>query len=206
MKNELRKQFVWNTLGSGLYSFNSLFFLIAVTRINGVDTAGVFNFCYATSCIFYAIALYSGRTYQVTETEERLNDNVFVLNRLITAALMFAVAVLFGLFNRYSGDKWWLFVILCLVKGLEALCDIFHGIFQKNNRLDITGKSLFFRCLFCFAFFVLVDLFTHNIVLSCLSMIITTLLFLFFVDIPVSKKYNDAGRARFGDALRLLSI
>ena len=29
------KNFVWNILGTGFNSFNSLFFLIIVTRING---------------------------------------------------------------------------------------------------------------------------------------------------------------------------
>ena len=36
---QFKKNFIWNTLGTGFNAFNSLFFMIAVTRINGVDNA-----------------------------------------------------------------------------------------------------------------------------------------------------------------------
>ena len=36
---QFRKNFIWNILGTGFNAFNSLFFMIAVTRINGVDNA-----------------------------------------------------------------------------------------------------------------------------------------------------------------------
>ncbi|MBO4694231.1 MAG: hypothetical protein J5659_07580 [Clostridia bacterium] len=192
MKNNLKKQFIWNTLGSGFYSFNSLFFMMIVTRINGVSVAGVFNFCFATSCIFYAIALYSGRTYQVTETKKALNDNVFILNRLLTTVIMIIIAVAFSFINSYSGDKLFLFVILCTVKAVEAFCDVFHGIFQKNNRLDIAGKSMFFRCMFSIILFFVVDFITKNIIVSSLVLLFACLLFLVFIDIPISRKYNDS--------------
>ena len=40
---QFKKNFIWNTLGTGLNAFNSLFFMIIATRINGVEKAGVFS-------------------------------------------------------------------------------------------------------------------------------------------------------------------
>ena len=34
---QFKKNFIWNTLGTGLNAFNSLFFMIIATRVNGVD-------------------------------------------------------------------------------------------------------------------------------------------------------------------------
>ena len=42
-KKKFIKNFMWNVLGTGLNSFNSLFFLIIVTRINGINDAGIFS-------------------------------------------------------------------------------------------------------------------------------------------------------------------
>ena len=42
-EKQFRKNFIWNTLGTGLNAFNSLFFMIAVTRLNGIDDAGIFS-------------------------------------------------------------------------------------------------------------------------------------------------------------------
>ena len=66
-----KKNFLWNTIGSGFNSFNSLFFMIIVTRINGIKDAGIFSLCFATASMLYIIAIYSGRTYQITETDKK---------------------------------------------------------------------------------------------------------------------------------------
>ena len=63
MKNKIEKEFIWNMIGSGFAAFNSLFFMIIVTRINGIKEAGVFTLCYTTASILYIIAIYSGRKY-----------------------------------------------------------------------------------------------------------------------------------------------
>ena len=44
MKNNLKKNVIWNTLGLTFNSFNSLFFLIIINRINGIDDGGIFSF------------------------------------------------------------------------------------------------------------------------------------------------------------------
>ncbi len=66
------KNFIWNMLGTGFNSFNSLFFLVIVTRINGIQDAGIFSIAWATAYILYTIGLYSGRLCQVTDTENKI--------------------------------------------------------------------------------------------------------------------------------------
>ena len=52
MQVNLKKDFIWNMIGSTFSSFNSLFFLIIVTRINGSNEAGIFTFAFSTACYF----------------------------------------------------------------------------------------------------------------------------------------------------------
>ena len=69
MKDRIKKNFFWNTIGSTLNAMVSLFFMIAVTRINGSDKAGIFTFAFSTSCLLQVIGLYSGRTYRPREKD-----------------------------------------------------------------------------------------------------------------------------------------
>ena len=135
MKNDLKKAYFWNTIGSGLNAFNSFFFLIIVTRINGLHDAGIFTFSFATACMLYAIAIYSGRTYQVTENEKDITDNEYILNRIVCSIIMIIISILFVIINGYTKTKLIVFILLCIFKCTEALSDVFHGILQKNNRL-----------------------------------------------------------------------
>ena len=87
------KNFIWNVLGTGLNAFNSLFFLIIVTRINGLNDAGIFSIAYSTALILYTIGLYSGRLCQVTDIENKVKDKDYIVNRLITCVLMIIIAI-----------------------------------------------------------------------------------------------------------------
>ena len=189
-KNNLTKSFIWNTLGSGFVSFNSLFFMIAATRINGLSDAGIFTLCFATSCLFYTIAIYSGRTYQVTEIDDNITDNNYIYNRIISCLIMIFVSIVFGMISKYFFKKFLVLIILCIVKAVEALCDVFHGILQKHDRLDIVGKSLLIRSVLQILIFIIVDMFTKNLIFSSLSLILTTIIILLCVDIPISLKYK----------------
>ena len=74
------KNFLWNIVGTTFNAFNSLFFLIIVTRINGTNDAGIFTLAYSTACILYVIGVYAGRIFQVTE-RENINNKEYIVNR-----------------------------------------------------------------------------------------------------------------------------
>ena len=94
--NMLKKNFIWNSLGSTIYSFTSLFFMIIVTRINGVNEAGIFTFAFANACFLQVIGTYAGRTYQVTENNKNITDNDYVYNRIISSVFMILIGILFS--------------------------------------------------------------------------------------------------------------
>ena len=66
-RTNLKKDLFWNTLGSTLNAFTSLFYMIIITRINGINDAGIFTFAFSTATLFYMIGIYAGRVFQVTD-------------------------------------------------------------------------------------------------------------------------------------------
>ena len=191
MNNNLKKSFIWNTLGSGLSSILSLVLMIIVTRINGTDIAGIFTVNYATSLILYSMSLYSGRTFQITENNKNITDKDFIIQRIICILIVIFIMIIFGIIRKYDLIKFIILILLCVTKVIEALSDVFHGILQKNKRLDIVGKSLLSRATMTILIFAIVDYYTKNIVLSIISMIIINLCTLFFVDMNYYKNYRE---------------
>lgn len=185
MTNEKKiflKNFIWNILGTGLNSFNSLFFLIIVTRINGINDAGIFSIAYSTALILYTIGLYSGRICQVTDIENKVKDKDYIVNRIITSILMIIIAIGFVFIKQYSDYKMWMFILLCTYKSTEAFADILYGIMQKNEMLYKSGQSLTIKSLGGLIIFLLVDLLTHNLVWACASIILLNIITIFVFD------------------------
>lgn len=66
-KNNLKKNFGWNTIGVSLNALTSLFYMIIVTRINGTSEAGVYTYAFSIALLIQTIGTYSGRIFQVSE-------------------------------------------------------------------------------------------------------------------------------------------
>lgn len=188
---QFRKNFIWNILGTGFNAFNSLFFMIAVTRINGVDNAGIFTIAFSTACIIYIVGVYAGRIYQVTEPDKSITDKEYIINRIITTVSMLILVILFSVIRGYDIFKSTVFLLLTTYKALEAFSDVIYGILQKNEKLDIAGKSLFFKSLISVIAFVVIDAITKNMITSIISIILVSLLILIFYDLKNGLKYID---------------
>ena len=195
MTNERKiflKNFIWNIVGTGLNSFNSLFFLIIVTRINGINDAGIFSIAYSTALILYTIGLYSGRLCQVTDIENKVKDKDYIINRVITCILMILLAIGFVFIKQYSPYKMGIFILLCVYKATEAFGEILYGIMQKKDLLYQSGQSLTIKSLGGLLIFFIIDYFTHNLILACTAIILLNLVTILIFDfLLVCKKLID---------------
>ena len=189
--NKFRKNFIWNTLGTGFNAFNSLFFMIITTRVNGVEEAGVFTIAFSTACIVYAIGLYAGRIYQVTELNKSISDKDFIISRVVTNIVMIVGVLVFCFIRQYDFEKTLIFLLLTIYKALEAFSDVIYGVLQKNEELDIVGKSLFVKSGLSILLFLIVDLITKNMIISVISMITVCILIIIFYDFKKANKYID---------------
>ena len=188
---QFRKNFIWNIFGTGLNAFTSLFFLIVATRINGIDEAGIFTIAFSTACILYVIGIYAGRIYQVTEPNKEITDKDYIVNRIISIVLMIVLVVFFCIIRKYSFIKSIIFLLLTVYKGIEALSECIYAILQKNEKLEIVGKSLFIKALLSILTFTITDFITKNLIISIAAIIIIWIIILCFYDIKKTEKYMD---------------
>ena len=199
------KNFIWNSLGTGINSFNSLFFLIIVTRVNDIQTAGIFSIAYATATILYTLAMYSGRLCQVTDIKNKITDKDYIVNRTLTCIIMLIGAAGFLLIQQYSGFKTTIFALLAIFKGIEAFSDILYGVMQKNDILYKSGQSLSLKGFVGIAAFLIVDLVTRDLRWACLAVIVVNVLALVIFDyLMITRKLIDIKvKVDFGNVLSI---
>lgn len=207
MDQNIKKNTIWNTLGITLNSFNSLFFLIIVNRVNGINVAGIFSFAFSVACLLYVVGIYSGRTYQISDVHEYLNDKEYLVHKCLTCMLMLIFSVIFVFVQNYSVDKNIVIVLLCIYKLFEAFSDTFYGYLQKHEELHFVGKSLFYKSIVGIIAFFIVDFVTKNIIFACIILNLNSLFFVLFYDIKKSFKYIDKTQIiRFDRVMNLFRI
>lgn len=181
-KNKFKKNFLWNVIGMTCNCFNSLFFMILITRINSMDDAGIFTLSFSIACLVYYIGTYAGRVYQVTNVNDSITDSDFIIHRAITCVMMVFISLMYCFISGYSLYKFTVVILLCIYKSLEAFSDVLYGVVQKNNNLYQVGISLTIKSVFALILFVVVDIVTRNIVYSILFAILAWILVIVLYD------------------------
>ena len=184
-----KKNFIWNMVGTTLNTFNSMFFMIIITRINGTEDAGVFTLIFSVACLLYNIGIYAGRTFQVTDNTKKYNETEYFINRLITVFVMLVVGVLYCLFKKMDTYRFILVMLLTLMKALEALADCLYGIMQKNEALYQSGISLTVKALGSLIILMAINLIFKNIVFSFIIVDLFCFLITIFYDFRCVKVY-----------------
>lgn len=202
-EKQFKNNFLWNIIGTSFNAFNSLFFMIIVTRINGTNDAGMFTLAFSTACILYIIGVYAGRIFQVTE-KENINDKEYIVNRIITVLLMIVISILFITIKRYDIYKSSIFVIICTYKALEAFSEVLFGILQKNDLLDKVGKSFFIKSIISLIAFFVIDIMAKNVILASLMIVLANLIVIILYDVKnVLEVINKEEKVEIKNALRI---
>lgn len=174
-KNNIQKSGVfWNMISSGINSVVSMLLLLIVTRAIGVSEAGIFSLGFSTSQMMLTIGNYGMRNYQVTDLNCKYSMRTYLASRLITNILMMVIVGAFVVYEGYFLEKALVTLVLCLLKATDAFDDVYGGYYQKNGRLDISGKLMTFRIAFYVVIFCGTLFVTRNLVYACLGAVVAS--------------------------------
>lgn len=188
-----KKDYIWNSIGSFLQSAISPILLIVITRLNGVGDSGLFSFAMSLSVVFWAISLWGGRTYQVSDVKKEFSSGDYIVVRFISSLIVAVFSISFCILSGYDLIKTELIMTLVLFKILESIADSMYGVLQIHNKLYIVGISLTMKSVFGFMIFAIVDILTKNIVYGALSIFIVNIAVVIFYDIPWMKHVESVG-------------
>lgn len=188
-----KKDYIWNSIGSFLQSAISPILLIVITRLNGVGDSGLFSFAMSLSVVFWAISLWGGRTYQVSDVKKEFSSGDYIVVRFISSLIVAVFSISFCILSGYDLIKTELIMVLVSFKVLESIADSIYGVLQIHNKLYIVGISLTIKSVFGFIIFAIVDILTKNIVYGALSIFIVNIAVVIFYDIPWMKHVESVG-------------
>ena len=197
-----KRDFIWNLIGTSINSFNSLFFMIVINHINLKSEAGVFTYAYSLICLFFILATFYNRVYQISKSD-KFSSKDFILYRVLSSILTVIIVFLFSIINGYNLFKLSVIMLICLFRMIEAISDAVYGVLQYKGYLYKSGISLSLKGLIGLIGFTLVDYFTKSITLALVSLIILNLAFFYFYDYKNVKEYLS-GKVSFNNILLIL--
>lgn len=178
--NPSRDSYVWNMVQSMLISVQSVILLMVINRTNSLSDAGVFSIAYAVASLMYYLGEYGVRKFQVTDVREQASFSDYYTHRVFTCVITALVSIIYVaakmIRGQYYTEKAIVILLVCLVKDLEAYCDVYFSRFQQKGRLDVAAKASTYRIvlplLFCMGSLIL----THDMIVSMCVWLASTVL------------------------------
>lgn len=193
MENEskarnLQKSMLFYTVGALIYYFCQWSLSVAIVWISGYEAAGVLSIALTVCAAPAIVSLFNVRAFQVSDLKGEYNTRTYTNSRHVTNILSYLVCICMVLAGGYNLEKALVILVFMLYKVAEGTADVYYGIEQKHNRLDLAGISYTLRGIGTIAPFVIAQILWNNLLLSLLIIMVCSFAVIWFFDIPKCKR------------------
>ncbi len=166
----MKKNMLWNAAGNLIYLGCQWLITVLVTNLGQFRDAGILSIAMSVSATFQTVAMFGIRNYQVSDVEGKYSDTCYVFFRIISCLAAMVGCIGFSLLNGYLGEQLLAIFLFMLFRLAENFSDVLHGIAQKNERLDLAGKSFAIKGIGILAVFLVGYRFGGSLTVGLLSM------------------------------------
>ena len=191
------RDFVWNTIGVGLWGMVFPVLTIVVTQLAGAEQAGMFSLAFVTALLLMFVGNYGMRNFQASDLDEEYSFADYQANRVLTCVLMLVIGLTYCSIRGYTDQMWLMSLGVYLYKMVDALADVYEGRLQQMDKLYLAGMSQAFRSAAALIGFTFALLITRNVGVSSIVMaVIAAVTFVVFtfplakLETPKSRRVN----------------
>lgn len=188
--SSIKKNMLFNTAGSLIYYVCQWLMSVIIVRISGYRDAGILSIAMSVTASPAIIGLFNIRSYQVSDIENRFSNRVYIKSRTYTNLLSFIICCIMTFANGYSREKVLVILAFMLFKISEGYADVYYGIEQKRERLDIAGISLAIRGIGVLGLFILLFLLTGNMLVAILGLTVFSFAVILLFDMRIIAKWD----------------
>lgn len=190
-KVSLKENTLWYTMGTMCSSATSFLLMIYVTRILGVDEAGVFSISYSVGQLMLSIGWFGTRQFQVSDINEEFKFLDYLSLKLFMTIIMMVGCLIYSVFLHFNTYKMLVTFLYCLFLICDVFADLFSARFQQVDKLFLSGMSYIIRILG----YNLVILFSllcfKNLIVAIVLAMIYSALELTFFDLQLIKRISQ---------------
>lgn len=187
------KIYLWNLIGNLAFSGSSVLFTLIVTRLTSPIEADSFSLAYGIAAILVVVGMFQVRSYQATDVSFRHSFTSYFLARCISLTLMVLIFFPYLSISKIDlneREKVAIIALYVLFRMCEAISDLFQGLFQQHERLDIAGKSMTIRYTFSTIFLFILLYTTKSLVSSLTLLVVLNFLFVMGYDFVKARSFE----------------
>lgn len=201
MKTGAKQDYIWNAAAGCLRAGETVFMTMVASRLVGLTASGIITIAFAVGNQLLNIGKLGVRNYQVTDTENRFSWKIYFVERMISVGIMVCCVILYllyaGFIRHYSFEKLCSIGLVCMVFSVEAIEDVFWGLYQKNGYLAIGAQLFCVRWSFIFLSYLIILWKTRNMICALTACLLCSAITMGIMVMLTFSKATDR-KIRFG--------
>ena len=186
----LRSNFVWILTGNAFYAVCQWGMIVALARLGSSFMVGQFSLGLAIATPVMMFTNLHLRAVQATDARRFYDFAEYLRLRILMTSAAMVVIAGFALLGHHERGTAMVILAVASAKGIETLSDIHYGLFQLNDRLDETGKSMMLRGVLSVAGLSAGLYLTHKVFWGCVGMALLWLAALLFFDVRRGRRFT----------------
>jgi O-antigen/teichoic acid export membrane protein len=139
--------FNWAVCGNLAYAFSQCGILVALARVGSPKLVGQYALALAVTGPVVMLGNLQLRAILASDANRNYPFSTYWQLRFLTAPLVWIVVAAIALCGGYGMETAIVIVVAGGAKSIETLSDLCYGASQRNNRLDLVGKSLIIKAV-----------------------------------------------------------
>lgn len=180
----LRANFSWTFFGNILYAVTQWGLLILLTKLFDPELFGRYALALSIVTPISVASMLQLRVVYVSAVEDEFSFADYLLLRLVTTLLTLLILVGLTTLDLLPAHLSFLVLLLGCNQAVEVIKDLFQGVMQKQERMDLVSISKILRGSTSIAAAAVMAFLTHNILLVVVGMLIARFLTMLLYDIP----------------------
>ena len=185
----IKRSTISNLIASIINASYSAVLLFFITRIIGVEAAGIFSIAMAYAYQCQTLGAFGVRNVHASDTSNEYTFSDYFYLRVLSCTLMYGLIIYYAFASNYDLEKALVIFSIGVFKSIEAIEDLYHGEYHRNNRLDIGSILQTIRYLISLIVLLVLLTVTHDLVISNLIATVVTIFIFIFQNKPFIKYY-----------------
>lgn len=158
----LRRNFTWTFLGNVVFAASQWGILVVLTKLGSAAEVGRLSLATTVATPLVVFANLQLRSVFVSDAQGRFPFRDYLGVQLLLAPLALVAVVGVGLAG-YSGAQVTAIVLYGIGRVIDGVGDVFYGLEQKRERMDLMARSLMIRGLVSLVLFAVVYRWTGSL-------------------------------------------
>jgi O-antigen/teichoic acid export membrane protein len=169
--------------------------IVALAKLGNSFIVGQFSLGLAIATPVLMFTNLHLRAMQATDARHFCHFTEY--RKLRVATTLMAMIVIAGIawFGDHQRHTVMIILAVAAAKAIEALSDIYYGLFQLNDRLDQIGKSMMFRGVASMMALSLGLYLTRSVFWGCVGIVLVSLATLLFFDLRRGRRFVTPAEA-----------